>query len=919
MVQIRLKETDNKLSNNADSFIRVGIDESKRMLPTDDVVSTIDQYQRFVEESDKSNLFRFVFTINPVCTNVLFNSVSEIVYKEGSDECVVFDTSGSTSGGGALFEAYHGFKDNETLNRNNLINDTAYSHSEIGPFVYHCGYDIFGNHYLRAKEFTFVNKDESSKNADFNTLFDFARNFEGEKYKDFKLSSIGASGETEETPYHIYQRDTIMEFSESIDNNLIEKDGWIGFRNKSTIKFDNFSGLTLNRCMNNNKPCEFIDMYPDRSLYSFVPKYNKYRRRDEYNWKYTLTYPWRCEYDNELVADVELGVNGLYCEFCESLSEILNEDNALVEGRTINVRTHIKNNLEVGDRIKVYIVYDTDDTHEYKTVDLSVKVSGIVDNEYKGYMFSILFDDILDELSDVVNTEGVNADSIHMRICKIENGEPLKYYIRMLRKVPNFKWLNVNQEDGLSEEEIRLGQSDTINSNLNKLAFASNVFGDQIAQIVYEDDIDLTSLRDNLNREVSEVSITIVKANEGYDKWYGESNYTDESIEYSHCFGKVTAGVNIPFEDVDPSVNYNIHKMHNVDLDSEYDGISLRDYIQEPSKSLEVGDGITIDDDEFYGDICALNKNTFTESVVDDIYFRFNTAQRETNNTDYSAITYDDILYDDYEVGEFSAEESSMYGVTSGTSRCFTRRKFDYNRFNRYVVNASGTSYSYSEDLAFVGNVFPEGYYYKPHYFVKIRDYEDNLNQGSHTRVSFRSFTADTADSTVKMITSVNYFFEKGSVVYLYDKNGTNALHEFVVTDVSGDRFTEITIKTSEDGFIADGFNLKDYKVFKKNPIQPAHSFDFHDGSGMYVWKNVKSCGDYMSGEDLYDSMFTNGAHYFHKGINFYLRRQDPYGVYGLSYNPMYDKKYSSLIIYDGPEDYSYYDYNEEDKDITCK
>ena len=36
---------------------------------------------------------------------------------------------------------------------------------------------------------------------------------------------------------------------------------------------------------------DFVDMYPGRDLYTFLPKYNKFRKRIEKNWNYCMTYP----------------------------------------------------------------------------------------------------------------------------------------------------------------------------------------------------------------------------------------------------------------------------------------------------------------------------------------------------------------------------------------------------------------------------------------------------------------------------------------------------------------------------------------------------------------------------------------------------------------------------------------------------
>jgi hypothetical protein len=57
---------------------------------------------------------------------------------------------------------------------------------------------------------------------------------------------------------------------------------------------------------------------------------------------------------------------------------------------------------------------------------------------------------------------------------------------------------------------------------------------------------------------------------------------------------------------------------------------------------------------------------------------------------------------------------------------------------------------------------------------------------------------------------------------------------------------------------------------------------------------------------------FTNGAHYIHNTINFYLRRQDPFGEYGLQYcdadNPM-----TNLTPYGDYKDTEIYEYYSTD------
>ena len=73
--------------------------------------------------------------------------------------------------------------------------------------------------------------------------------------------------------------------------------------------------------------------------------------------------------------------------------------------------------------------------------------------------------------------------------------------------------------------------------------------------------------------------------------------------------------------------------------------------------------GITLFDNEekrdepyvFLGDIIEFNKVSFTETVIEKVYHRFNTAQREClKNDKYFDINYDELSGDIYGVKESS-------------------------------------------------------------------------------------------------------------------------------------------------------------------------------------------------------------------------------------------------------------------------
>ena len=150
--------------------------------------------------------------------------------------------------------------------------------------------------------------------------------------------------------------------------------------------------------------------------------------------------------------------------------------------------------------------------------------------------------------------------------------------------------------------------------------------------------------------------------------------------------------------------------------------------------------------------------------------------------------------------------------------------------------------------------------------------------------------------------TDKNYYFQVNDSIYVYDEN--NKRHVGTITMVGGDNFT--TIKFKIDLYI--NYNKIDkIKIFKPNSEMPATAYDFNDGSGIYRWRDIESFEFIGSNSALYDSVFTNGAHYIHQNINFFLRRQDPYGYYGL--NPHGDDSI--------PYEYQILEQTGNDKDVT--
>lgn len=141
----------------------------------------------------------------------------------------------------------------------------------------------------------------------YNTLSDYIRDRNGKTQILRKRLNINDTSKlnSDESKKHLYLADDILKIDESINQNLYEENGWWGFTNNTTIdpkeiKNRAWYSLDIGKALNNHKACEFIDMYPDRTLFSFNPKFNSFRHRNEYNWNVVLTYPYKNLYGHPI-------------------------------------------------------------------------------------------------------------------------------------------------------------------------------------------------------------------------------------------------------------------------------------------------------------------------------------------------------------------------------------------------------------------------------------------------------------------------------------------------------------------------------------------------------------------------------------------------------------------------------------------
>lgn len=855
------------LSTNVERSVNVELETKTKLMNNTSLSDEFSLYKQYNRERDDCEKYRLILFVNPVCSNVLFNMKTEILINEGGDDCIIVGENGvekSTYANNAI---------NQTtpIKQKDAIKDTEYSHPQMGGFVYHCGVDIFNNHMLRNTGFVHVNKiktmNEGNGSKVFNTIRDFMRDSEGDVVMEMLKHGYNSRTDADKQKLHIYNADNSLSFKRAFIERCKEKDGWFGFKNPGNVDIpnDNDNRYYINKLMNNNKPCEFIDLYPDRSLFSFIPKYNKSRNRIEKNWDYCITYPFGS--DIAKINEICGGENGeIRATIKETFSSVAQ----------LQCTSYFKHNLRRGDYISVYyydVEMDSDNNVAEKSLQkigkrIKVESVGDANGNYKDRIFSIRY-------ADIEEYWGSFAE-YGFYYKKISKGQSeCSYYFRKFKKI----------------KTIELDGSELVEKNLvsdiNKVAFGENIYGDETAQIVYTDDVDISGLIDNLGRPVSEVYLTVVKRNAGYDKWYSQDdnpqkNYGDESIEFSHCFGKITSGLDFSGMEDEP-VDYNIHRMHNITLRSNTDVESSKLTILSLGESIATKDSnnnvtvvspkviennITIDGDDgvFYGDIVEFDIEKYQETVISNVYHRFNTAQREIFDNEYKDVYYDEMIADDYDI--------NVGGPNSKAEFTVTEKK----------INQVSTSKSY------YANIMPEGYFYNPHTKILVRELGAETEVRVAKNINYSSVSAEevlgcrriTIDSPAK------YNFKIGEYMAFHNTN----TQDIIWGIISSVKDLTITIDFSLDCFLDERGNFdiellepenlkRQYDAFWSDEFIPLYAK--LNGINKFVWRPIVPPSEMIRDAELYDTPFSNGRFYLYKNVNFFLRRQDPNGDYGLS------------------------------------
>lgn len=846
--KIRLNKDSSVNSVNKDGMVVVELQQSTKPLHFLDIKSTVDQREIFEKERQSCDKYRLILTINPYCTNVLFNPLTEIIKNEGSDNPTIMTDNATISVSGNVYGKI------SNVNRMDMVRNTEYSRDEIG-FEYHPGYDMFNNHTIRNQSFKLVNRLGSTNKNIFNTLEDYMRYADGTTVKHGRRTSINTIEENLDT--HLYQNEDITNFNDTVDENLREDNGWWGFTNKSYIvnKYyvnNTWQPMGIEKTLNNSKNCEFIDMYPDRTLFSFNPKYNAFKHKPEYNWKLCITYPYENDFSHNLVSDGEINALKVY-----SVTKTIGKN-----GNDILLfKTYTKHGVSKGSYIYIYTDNKCSNT-TYRVTNI-----GDINQDDKEYYFYLEDLKILDELGieyeDADDSEINEAlSNIDFRISRTVSGVKSKYYIRKFRKLPNFRYKRTELTEDIANDATKFknylyteknASRDGLklmdfNNEQYKLAFAKTIYNDDATQVTFTDGIDVEHIKDNLGRPLTDIYVTVIKNNKGYKNWYNNTAPITKDVEYSHCFGKVNTGLEMMYGGYTDSFKYSdVRTINNINSNSN----PLEGSTEE----------VTYENDTFYGDLIEFNPMECTENVLADACFRFNTAQREwkksSNTWLKNELIVDELETDDYDLAGFVVTHQA---VSDTTER-------------------------------------PEGYFYKAHYPIMIKEFGD-LNQDSHFAINVLNSKCTVINGKVyvQITSTLKTGLSANDTVYFFDKVEDKWYKTKVCSVINSINFTvlptDIVDADDESKHMFEKINgivftpqldlmtrLNDTAnnnlcVLRHNNDIPNYAVRIPN-QNKFLWRNVLRAGDTYA-ENIPDYVFANGYFYVNKTLNFFLKRQDP-------------------------------------------
>lgn len=391
-----------------------------------------------------------------------------------------------------------------------------------------------------------------------------------------------------------------INYEQSVTKHLKEIDGWFGFYDPDVTKASF---------------CEFYDLEPKRERFemsSFLPVKN---------WEFTITYPYNSDKTHYLV-------NG-------GLLITTAQQRTLGGIPMVVLGSATPHNLIVGDTVRLSNMPNQNMNGDFTVLALGFESGDDTDTHFV--------------VNINPNNAVIGAQFSFGRMKRLYFGYEVEYYLRKFKKIKGFN----------SQEELGVNDYESY-----PLAFSKTIYSDQIYELIFNDDIDVDGLTDNLGRPLSELYLTMLKTNGG------------------NFFTKVKSGFDLKNtigNTITNTVNgrsvSNIRKIHSASLP-----------LAEFESHTPLENDVTINNSEFYGDICEYSKYEARETVLLDVTHRFNTIDRET---------------------------TTARPISSGS----------------------------------IDGLRNEGYLYKPHHLIKIREFSAYIEQGDESTAGIPDYAEDLGDN----------------------------------------------------------------------------------------------------------------------------------------------------------------------------
>jgi len=309
-----------------------------------------------------------------------------------------------------------------------------------------------------------------------------------------------------------------------------------------------------------------------------------------YNWSYYLTYA-EINADRKLFTDDQKTGTQFIWQAYDGIPFII-ETNTLYGNNVISFRCPMDHGLEIGEYVKLTINYNGQDTFQVQSL-------GNQNSGSESYIFNIT------NIGFVGTTFSNNTTGTFKRIINISDtiGTESKYYIRVhkvLAQVEDSVLVNAGFEKNIYGKKVKYEKSVLTPNNQNRPSVKQ---GNDVYTLSYNVDINISGLRDNLNRPVTQLFTSFA--------WKGYLGWTLSNISQLKDGYKF----NLPLINNKPNSWWDTNTIFSNSsfTKNNYTVNGQQFYYVD---NLKVGDQIT-------GDYCEFNDYTQIERVVSENYHKF--------------------------------------------------------------------------------------------------------------------------------------------------------------------------------------------------------------------------------------------------------------------------------------------------------